>query len=59
MASPGLYLPARMKEAERAGGTKTSTIVVEGGGLRGAFGAGVLAELSASKTHFDDSGSRL
>src|SRR5262245_30777246 len=32
----------------------TATLLVEGGGLRGAFGAGVLAELGRAGHRFDD-----
>ncbi len=44
-----------MREEGRTGTGEASTLVVEGGGLRGAFGAGVLSELAArGEARFDD-----
>jgi len=44
-----------MREPGRTESGETSTLVVEGGGLRGAFGAGVLSELHAhGAARFDD-----
>jgi predicted patatin/cPLA2 family phospholipase len=42
-------------EARRSAAARgTAALLVEGGGLRGAFGAGVLSELARSGTRFDD-----
>ena len=50
-----VYAPARCASTDGAGNGETSTLVVEGGGLRGAFGAGVLSELAAGgAARFDD-----